>query len=304
MTKKKEISDLYTGVKVINNFSDINEFHKKGYYLLEKLDVVLYPNQCVVMKAGQQQSALGIVQRDRIIKVNESNLQLFNITPKNKEQMFASALLQNPDLDLITITGCAGSGKTLLALAHAMDQLKKGQRGKGGKQKLVLCKSLAPVGREIGFLKGGMMDKVAPWMGAFYDNFEVLGIPDYELAVKTGHTTEYNIDQKFDNKPRYNIEMSPITFIQGRSISNAIIIIDEVQNLSVDIVKQLLTRPAENSQIILLGDLEQVFEKNLDKTDNGLYKAIMAGRDSEFIGSIHMLKSERSRLAQWAWEAL
>lgn len=306
MPKKKKSDDLYTGVAVIEDFIAMNEFHKTGKYPLDKIHQDLFPNQCVVLKCGTQQSALGVVDGDYIIKIREDDLQLFNINPKNKEQKFTSSLLKKEDLDLVIVTGCAGSGKTLMALAHAMDELKS-----GNKNKLVLSKSLAPVGREIGFLKGGMMDKVAPWMGAFYDNFEVLGVPDYSLQITTAENKvddKYNIASKFDTdankRPKYKVEISPITFIQGRSISNAIIIIDEVQNLPVDVVKQILTRPAANSKIILLGDLEQVFEKNLDKEDNGLYAAIMASRSCEFIGSIHMLKSERSRLAQWAWEAL
>ena len=298
MPRKKKSEELYTGVAVIENFTAMNEFHKKGKYPLDKIEEELYPNQCVVLKCGSQQSALACVEGGYLMKIREDHLKLFNINPKNKEQKFAFHLLKKADLDLIIVTGCAGSGKTLGALAHAMDQLKKGK-----KNKLVLAKSLAPVGKEIGFLKGSMMDKVAPWMGAFYDNFEVLEIPDYELQISTAENKideTYNIDAKFDNKPKYKIEISPITFIQGRSISNAIIIIDEVQNLPSNVVKQILTRPAENCQIILLGDLEQIFEKGLDKDDNGLYTAIMAARESEFIGSIHMIKSERSRLAQWA----
>lgn len=301
MPRQKPKSDLYTGVAVVENFLEMNEFHKKGRYPISKLALNLYPNQCVVLKLGDQQSALGIVHGDEIVKIREDNLQLFNINPKNKEQKFTSTLLKKEDLDLIIVTGCAGSGKTLMALAHAMEQLKK-----GNKKKLVLAKSLSPVGREIGFLKGTMMDKVGPWMGAFFDNLQVLEIPDYELNVTTAENKfneNYNIDNKFE-KPKYNIEISPITFIQGRSISNAIIIIDEVQNLSKDVVMQILTRPAENCQIVLLGDLEQIFEKGLEKDKNGLYEAIMAARDCEFIGSIHMLKSERSRLSQWAWENL
>lgn len=295
---KKE--EFYTGVKVIENFNKINELYTLDYLSIDQFQEKLYPNQCLVIKGGNHQSALAIVRGDKVVKIDENQLKLFNITPKNKEQMFVAHMLKNCGLDLNIVTGCAGSGKTLMALAYAMESLKKGDY-----KKLVLSKSLAPVGREVGFLKGTMMDKVLPWLGSYYDNLEVLGIPDYEIDIVTpGNDNAHSMmDKKFE-KSKYKIEISPITFIQGRSISNAIIIIDEVQNLSTNVVSQILTRPANNSKVILLGDLEQIFEKHLSKEDNGLYSAIMNGIDTDFIGSIHMLKSERSRLAQWAWENL
>lgn len=292
----KKPKDIYTGVQVINNVTQMEAFYTLGKLTLDQFpDIDFKPNQFIVLKGGNQQSALGVVRGNYLIQIDEKNLKMSGIKPKNKEQVFVSHMFRNMGLDLNIITGLAGSGKTLLAMAHAFDELKRGTF-----KKIVLAKSLAPVGREVGFLKGDLQSKVLPWLGSFYDNLEVIGIPDYEIDIVTpGQDNNDMFSKKFE-KPRYKVEISPITFIQGRSISNAIIIIDEVQNLSVNIVKQILTRPANNSKVILLGDLEQIFEKGVSREDNGLYSTIMNGQDVDFIGSIHMLKSERSRLAQWA----
>ena len=288
-------TDLYTGVAVVEGFSELNTLFKdKEVVITDKINVELgriYPNMCIVVKSGKS-SGLGIVKGNKL-KLVEDGIRLGDIVPRNKEQKFLMSLLKDKDIDLVTISGKAGSGKTLLALAHAWNQLKSGSINK-----IVLCKSLSPVGREIGFLKGDLLEKVTPWLGAFLDNFEVLGVPEYEIELLM------NSEKRFQARRPEKIEVSPITFIQGRSITNAVIIIDEAQNLSREIVKQVLTRPAENTKIIMLGDLDQIFEKGLTRETNGFKAVIEAGKDSNFIGHIHLLKSERSRLTDWASDNL
>jgi len=291
--KSQKPKGLYTGVKVVKNFQHIGELYKNKKLPLDKVETTVYPNMGLVLKDGQQ-SALAVVKQTEL-RLIPQDIQMFGIKARNKEQYMAMSLLLDPDIDLITITGRAGSGKTLLAMAFAMEQLKKGKINK-----VVLCKSFVPVGREIGFLPGDMYSKVRPWLGSFYDNFEVLGVPEYELDKMTSSYEDLNFS-KYNNG---RIELSPITFIQGRSISNAVIIVDEAQNLDREIVKQVLSRPAENSKIIMVGDPDQIFEKGLDGTNNGLVGAVKAGKKADFIGHIHLLKSERSRLAVWASEEL
>lgn len=290
-----KIYDLYTGVAVIEEMIDLNLlFKERELVLTDQLRtqlIKLYPNMCLVLKSGKQ-SGLVIV-KDNKLKLVDDNIKLSDISPRNKEQRFLMSLLKDKDIDLITISGKAGSGKTLLSLAYAWEQLKS-----GAVNKIVLCKSLSPVGREIGFLKGDLLEKVTPWLGAFLDNFQVLGVPEYEIEELM------NPEKRYQARKIEKIEVSPITFIQGRSISNAVIIIDEAQNLSREIVKQVLTRPAENTKIILLGDLDQIFEKGVTKESNGFKAVIDAGKESKFIGHIHLLKSERSRLTDWASDNL
>lgn len=277
----------YSGFKVIEGFVGIDDFYKNKEVSLSEITETVYPNMCLVLKNGKQ-SALGIVKKNKVVLV-KPDISMSGIKPRNKEQTLAMALLQDENIDLVTMTGCAGSGKTLLALAYAWEQLKT-----GNKSKIVLAKNFVPVGREVGFLKGDLFEKVRPWIGNFYDNFEILGVPEYEIDSLTSP------EQRYADRRVERIEISPITFIQGRSISNAVIVVDESQNLSVEVVKQILTRPAENTKIILLGDLDQVFEKNVNPSSNGLLSTVEAGKDCEFIGHIDLIKSERSRLTDWA----
>lgn len=292
--KSKRPNNLYTGVEVVENCNKLNILYKKRNLSIDEIDIKTYPNMGLVLKQGTQQSALVLAKNDKL-KLISSKINLKGIKPRNKEQHIAMALLLDPSIDMITITGTAGSGKTILAIAYAISRLEKGDINK-----VVLCKNFSPVGREIGFLKGDMYQKVRPWLGSFYDNFEVLGIPEYELDRMTG-VIQDNAWEKYNGG---KIELSPITFIQGRSISNAVIIVDEAQNLDKNTIKQILSRPAENCKIILLGDPAQIFEKGLTKTSNGLITAVEAGKECDFIGHIHLLKSERSRLAAWASEEL
>lgn len=165
---------------------------------------------------------------------------------------------------------------TLLACAHAMQRLRKGDI-----DKIVIAKSLTPVGREIGFLKGTMEEKVLPWLGPFLDNFEKCGVTRLDLEKMIA-------DEK--------VEISPITFIQGRSISNSIIIVDEIQNLDMDVIKQVITRAAENCKILLLGDPSQRFERG----SLNLEAFVDKGKLSELVGHIYFRKSVRSPIAEWA----
>ena len=279
---------LYTGVQVVKDFLKINEFFKEKSLPLDDFKPYLEemtPNLLLVIKSGKT-TALGIV-KEKVVRLVSHDNEIKSIKARNKEQSLLMELLCDPGIDCITVSGPAGSGKTLLALAYALDRLEKGKINK-----IVLCKDLTPLGREIGFLKGTMDEKVRPWMGSFFDNFEVLGVPYYELDNLTNPVS----DRQKENPGR--IEISPLTFIQGRSISNAVIIVDEAQNLTKEIVKQILTRPAENTKIILLGDTSQIIEKDAVK-NNGLLAAIEGGKGAEFIGHITLLKCVRSRLAEW-----
>lgn len=203
------------------------------------------------------------------------------VKPANTEQAIALELLRDDSIPLVTLFGAAGSGKTFLACAHMLHALQKGLTGK-----IIIAKNLTPVGREIGFLPGSLEEKVIPFLGPFYDNFLKLGKSKYEI--------EETIRKEM-------IEISPLTFIQGRSISNAILCIDEIQNsLSMDIVKQIITRAGDNCKVILLGDPSQRFEKG----DINLEYLINKGKTSPLVGHLAMKKSVRSPLANWAVENL
>lgn len=274
------MSEIYQGIKVIENFEKWNEWYGKEKYIeISELPPGEYhENMGVVFKNNANDVKTkehGIVKGDKV-----HHLKKYfpcGIKPLNTEQTIAMELLNDETIPLVTLFGAAGSGKTLLACAHAAHQLKKGNINK-----IVIAKSLVPVGRDIGYLKGTMEEKVLPWLGPFLDNFEKCDMPKFHIEKLIAEDS---------------IEISPITFIQGRSISNAIIIVDEIQNLSWDVLKQLVTRAADNCKIILLGDPSQRFEKGgpLDLT---LFAE--KGKLSSLVGHIFFRKSVRSPLAEWA----
>lgn len=273
------MTEKYTGVKTID-FSDWNSLYQFDVIPLTALDQrhVYYQNMIVVLKSSENESAKDFcIVKGSVIQRIVNQYYPCDIKPKNKEQKFTLELLKDKDIKLVTISGAAGSGKTLLACAHALEELDQDRI-----RKVIIAKSLTPVGKEIGYLKGTLEDKVLPWLGAFKDNFEKCGYSSIQLEEMIKHE---------------QIEISPITFIQGRSISDAVIIVDECQNLDMMIIKQIITRAGQNTKIILLGDQSQVFEKVKSNTMDLLAEK---GKDSPLIAHITLLKTVRSPLAEWA----
>jgi PhoH-like ATPase len=262
----------------VSDFKGWNEWYENGIIPLRSLSIdesEVHENQGVILE-GLDNVQYGLVKGHCIVQAR--HYYPCNISPKNEEQHLAVSMLADKDISLLILSGVAGSGKTLLACAHAMEQYRK-----GNVSKIVIAKSMTPVGREIGFLKGGMEEKVKPWLGPFYDNFIQCNVAPMELERM----------QEQDA-----LEITPITFIQGRSIPNAIIIIDEVQNLEMNVLKQIITRAAENTRIILLGDQSQVFERSLK--DKSIKELIVKAENSPLTASIHLDKSLRSPIADWA----
>lgn len=273
---------MENNIVVVENFEDWNEWYAAGKIATASLKIEgeFNQNQGVVLK-GDGCKEHGLVKGNFVERVKFYSPS--GIQPKNTEQTIALEMLRDSAIPLVVLSGVAGSGKTMMACAHAMEQLND---NKSTVNKIVIAKSMAPVGREIGFLKGNMQDKVVPWLGPFYDNFLNCGYESFyiEGLISKGQ-----------------LEITPITFIQGRSISNAVIIIDEVQNLDINILKQIITRAAEGTKIILLGDQTQVFERTNCKSLDYL---IERGTNSPLVGVIHLRKSLRSPIANWAVEFL
>ena len=195
------------------------------------------------------------------------------------------------NVDLVTLIGRAGSGKTLIALASALELVCQRKEY----EKLIVYRPIQPVGNDIGYLPGTMEEKLAPWFQAIMDNFEIL------FSNKHGNNWQQDLEM-YQKKGR--IEMEAITYIRGRSIPNAIILIDEAQNLTKEEVKTVLTRAGENTKIILTGDLDQIDSNFLDATSNGLVHVIERFRDSGLAGHVSFVQGERSRLATLAAEIL
>ena len=288
---KRSISELYSGNQVIIDEDAGLDLQKKGTIDPQLYNVNLHSNECAFFEDSSNNG----LALSRLISKNKLKLikkvYPWNISARNKEQSFAIDLIMDKNIDLVTLIGKAGSGKTLIAMATALELVINRREY----NKLVIYRPIQPVGNDIGFLPGTLEEKLEPWFQAVMDNFETL------FQTKTGGDWRRELEM-YQKKGR--IELEAITYIRGRSIPNAIILLDECQNLSKEDVKTVLTRAGEGTKIILTGDIEQIDNSVLDVTSNGLTYVIEKFKNSDLAGHITFTQGERSKLATLASEIL
>lgn len=289
-----ENDHIYTGIaELFIDISLLNRFYEKGEILLsEATKQPLYANQFLIMKdiLGSSASAIAMVDQHRrkIRKLIFDHDHIWGIRARNVQQTMAIELLMRKDLPLITLTGKAGTGKTLLALAAGLIQTED----YGDYKKILVARPIVPVGKDIGFLPGEKEEKLRPWMQPIYDNLEYLfnvKKPGELDAILAGMGS---------------IEVEALTYIRGRSIPDQFIIIDEAQNLTKHEIKTILTRVGEGSKIVLMGDPEQIDHPYLDAYNNGLTYVVEKFKDQMISGHVKLVKGERSGLAQLAADLL
>lgn len=289
-----EIDHIYTGLLEIYLDKELlNLFYEKGEIKLSEFTHhPFYPNQFLIIKdaLGSSASAIGIVdETGKMVKKLVYNQEsIWGIKPRNVGQTMAMELLFRQDIPLVTMTGKAGTGKTLLALAAGLMQTEDLHSYK----KLLVARPIVPVGKDLGYLPGEKQEKLRPWMQPIFDNLEYLfntKKPGELEAILAGMGS---------------IEVEALTYIRGRSIPEQYIIIDEAQNLTKHEVKTILTRVGEKSKIVLMGDPEQIDHPYLDEYNNGLTYVLEKFKDQKVAGHIQLLKGERSGLAQLAADLL
>ena len=288
------VNQLYAGFKeVYVEREAINQFYSSGELLLKDTSIgdSVYPNQFMIMKNHEvpSLSAIGIVrERDRVVKQRYNHEQIWGVKPRNAQQHMAFELLLRKDIQLVTMTGKAGTGKTLLALAAGLLQTED----LGEYNKLLVSRPIVPMGKDLGFLPGEKEEKLRPWMQPIYDNLEYLF-----NTKKPGE-----LDSILAGI--HSIEVEALTYIRGRSLPDSFIIMDEAQNLTKHEVKTILTRVGERSKIILLGDPAQIDHPYLDEGNNGLTYVLEKFKDEPIAGHVNLVKGERSELAQLAADLL
>jgi PhoH-like ATPase len=218
----------------------------------------------------------------------------WGLTPRNEEQALALSALLNSSISLVTLTGKAGTGKTLLALAAGLQQVTEDERY----QRVLVSRAIFPLGRDIGYLPGTLEEKMEPWLQPIYDNLEFL------LRQRDRRQTHRARARADDLLEMGLIEIAPITFIRGRSIPNQYLIIDEAQNLTIHEVKTILTRAGEGTKIILIGDPHQVDHPYLDAENNGLLHVVRKFKAQDCASYINLTRGERSPLAELAADLL
>lgn len=284
-------NSIYTGHKEIYLSSkEIDRLYSAGEYQLEEeLYKELYPNQFLTVRNSDDSSKSVLVRHcnTRISPLDKmlSKKDIWGLKPRNREQIFALDLLLDPQIKLVTLIGQAGCGKTLLALAAGMQQTLEYQK-QAEYDKIIISRPIQPVGKDIGFLPGTMEEKMAPWIAPIQDNLE------YLMGGDRDYFQQYMAEEK--------IQIEVMTYIRGRSIANAFVIIDEVQNLTPHELKTILTRVGEGTKIVLTGDIEQIDNSLIDEVSNGLTYAVEKFKQYDIAGHITLKKGERSELATLA----
>jgi len=287
----EDIEGLYTGLQeILVDDQIVDSVYKEEGVFLDPDEFSLEPNQFVMLISNSNDKKSALVRftnyETRVQKVDSFKKGIWGVRPKNKEQNFALDLLTDPDIPLVTIIGKAGSGKTLMALACGLQQCFGETANDRRYSRVIVTKPVEPVGKDIGFLPGTMEEKMMPWVAPIQDNLKNLMGND-----------KVTLDMYMDEG---KIEVEAMTFIRGRSISNAFIIIDEAQNMTKHEIKTVLTRVGEGTKIVLTGDIEQIDNVYLDETSNGLTYVIDRFKDQACAGHITLVKGERSKIATLA----
>jgi PhoH-like ATPase len=274
----------------------IDYFYEGQEVYLDEKEIKLYPHQCILFKSSHnaKKTALAkFLSYDKPIKkLPENKRKMWGVKSKNKEQVFAASLLMDQDIPIVSLIGPAGSGKTLLAIAAGLEQT----LAEGRYNKLVISRPVLPVGKDIGFLPGTVEEKMNPWLAPIRDNLEFL--MSYSYSKRDTHET---LDTYIQSGV---IEVEALTYIRGRSIANAYIIIDESQNLTAHELKTIITRVGENTKIVLTGDVEQIDNLYVDRQSNGLSYAIEKFKKHDLAAHLTLKKGERSAVATLASQIL
>lgn len=309
----KVVSDeLYTGTTEVIVPSDMIDRFYKDKGLTSEIFFQFNPNTYITLisETNQQHTALCKYngKNRKIIPLKTVPREgIWGINPKNREQHFAMDALLDDDIKLVTMSGKAGTGKTLVALACGLVKV----WDEGLYNKLLVSRPIMPMGKDIGFLPGNIEEKLNPWMQPVFDNLDFLlsGYNKNEV-VSTGKTKK-NVITNEKNSGKLSkgykelfelgvLQIEPLTFIRGRSIPYQYMLTDECQNCSAHEIKTILTRIGECSKIILSGDPQQIDNPYLDSSSNGLSYVVEKMKGENISAHVTFIKGERSELAEIA----
>ena len=291
----KHTDHLYTGFKKhLVDEQIIDQFYSGEKVFIDREDVVLQANQYLMLVSNSNEKKTALARfynhSKPLKRINgEFKKGVWGVKPRNKEQSFSLDLLMDPSIHVVTLVGKAGSGKTLLAIAAGLAQVVEGDKLSRYKR-LIVSRPIQPLGKDIGYLPGTMEEKMTPWLAPIQDNLRFLMGNDKEtLRMYVAQGT---------------IEIEALTYIRGRSISNAFIIIDEAQNLTAHELKTIITRVGENTKVVLTGDIDQIDNVYVDETSNGLAYAVEKFKSYDLSGHVTLIKGERSKVATLASKIL
>jgi PhoH-like ATPase len=289
----KSVDKLFDGSEIIEVEDKlIDEFYADKEVFVPETKKVLYPNQFIILtsdKSDKKTALCRYVNNDSPLRRVYSYQDIWGLSANNKEQKFAMDLLFDNNVQIVSLTGQAGTGKTLIAAACGLEQVLHSTKASGGYDKLIITRPVQPMGRDIGFLPGTLEEKMMPWIAPLRDNLE------YLFGDKTA------LDMQMEQGI---IEIEAMTYIRGRSISNAFMIVDEAQNLTAHELKTIITRVGHGTKLVLTGDIQQIDNSYVDAVSNGLTHAVEKFKNYNIAGHISLKKGERSKLATLAAEIL
>lgn len=291
--KIQNISSLYSGNRVIEEVdpSMINLLYEKGYAPPEDVLGSEKPmkNHYYIVKSGKK-SVLAFYNSANGMLEQVEKRSAYGIKPRNAEQAFAIHAVLKPEIKLVSMQGVAGTGKTLIALAAALEQ-------KRDYKQIYLARPIVPLSnKDIGYLPGDIKSKLNPYMEPLWDNLKFIQNQYSESDKEYSKITEMVQNEK--------LVITPLAYIRGRSLSNICFIVDEAQNLTPHEVKTIITRAGENTKIIFTGDIYQIDTPYLDAQSNGLSYLIDRLKDHELYAHVTLEKGERSELANLANDLL
>ena len=243
--------------------------------------------QTSLAKPSEKQMGLGRYDKkqDRVVPLISNKAPIWRVHPRNYEQSFAFDALLNPDLQFVSLLGKAGTGKTLLTLAAGLYKTMDENTYK----RMLVCRPVFPMGKDIGYLPGDIEQKLNPWMQPVFDSLEyIMG-----LGKKASRITGDLVDQGL-------LSIEPLAYIRGRSIPNQYLIVDEAQNLTPHEIKTIITRAGTGTKVVLTGDCYQIDNPYIDASNSGLTYSIEKFKGQEIFAHITLKKGERSKLAELA----
>jgi len=290
--KVKNLEELYTGRAVLNKIPEktLSQLNKQHTLSIDQFNITP-PGGNMFYTLESKKAAIPAFynqQRGEMQKLGEQSA--FNIQPRSTEQAFALHALLNPDIKLVTIQGNAGTGKTLLALASALEQRKH------YRQIYVTRPTIPLANKDIGFLPGDAKSKVDPYMAPIWDNLKFL-----KDQFAGDEKMQHKIDELVSTD---KISITPLAFIRGRTLTKIFFMVDEAQNLTPHEIKTIISRAGEHSKVVFTGDIYQIDTPYLDAESNGLSYLIDKARNHPLYAHVTLQKGERSELANLANELL
>jgi len=306
-TDKIKTDELYSGQTELTLTSKtIDKIYKEG--AKPPKDFSLLPNQFVRVSSssGDSQSAVTRFDGTKLVPLKYDRHSAWGLRPLNLEQKMAFELLMDPQIPFVSVAGGAGSGKTILATAVALEKVLEQREYR----KIVFVRPTVPAGNDIGYLPGTEEEKLRPWMGSFYDAIDNLMSSDKDAgkAKKAKKTEEgFQVDAFIDDFRRRGIfEIKTFTYMRGRTITDAIVIVDEAQEITPHLAKLMLTRAGQRAKFIFLGDPSdnQIDNVLVDSKSNGLVYVVERLKEDVLTGHVTLRQVERSELASLAEKSL